>query len=102
MVGTIKFLPDGVQAIGRNGESEQSGLYEQHAYSVVGTVIQDGKYFVQLRNPWSTGEMGYVQTRHSDGSTSYSSHRNDSDKSGIFNIELNHLLSRISRINFSG
>ena len=101
-VGTIKFLPEGVQAIGRNGESEQSGLYEQHAYSVVGTVEQDGKYFVQLRNPWSTGEMGYVQTRHSDGSTSYSSHRNDSDKSGIFNIELNHLLSRISRINFSG
>lgn len=101
-VGTIKFLPEGVQAIGRNGESEHSGLYEQHAYSVVGTVEQDGKYFVQLRNPWSQGEMEYIRTLHSDGSTSYSSHRNDSDKSGIFNIELNHLLSRISRINFSG
>ena len=101
-VGTIKFLPPGVQASGRNGESEQSGLCESHAYSVVGTTEVDGKYFVQLRNPWATGEMGYVQTLHSDGSTSYSSRSIESDTKGVFNIELNHLLSRIDLLSFSG
>ena len=101
-VGTIKFLPPGVQASGRNGESEQSGLCESHAYSVVGTTEVDGKYFVQLRNPWATGEMGYVQTLHSDGSTSYSSSSIESNTKGVFNIELNHLLSRIDLLSFSG
>ena len=57
-IGTQDFLPKGVKASGLNGESVQGGLVECHAYSVVGTMEQDGHYFVRLRNPWARGEVG--------------------------------------------
>lgn len=104
-IGTQDFLPKGVKASGLNGESVQGGLVECHAYSVVGTMEQDGHYFVRLRNPWARGEVGYVRTTTPDGSVSYSSHRKhriSNENSGIFNLELNDFLSKIDRMDFNG
>lgn len=101
-LGTADFLPKGVKATGLNGESEQGGLVEKHAYSVVGVKEENGNYYVQLRNPWASGELGYQKTTYPDGSEQVSSHRVAAKTDGHFAMELNHFLSRIRRLDFNG
>lgn len=99
--GTRQFLPEGVKASGLNGESEQGGMVENHAYSLIGTSEKDGKFFVRVRNPWGSGEMGYKTIKNPDGTTSLVPHKISAKTSGIFDMELNHFLNTIEQIEFN-
>lgn len=98
VAATRQFLPEGTNAIGLNGETEQGGLSENHAYSVVDVMEKDGVRFVQLRNPWAHGELGYQKTTYSDGKETLTTHAMETNTGGHFYMEWNHFLSRIIRI----
>ena len=93
-IGTRQFLKDGLQATGKNGESEQGGIVERHAYSVIGVTERDGNRFVQLRNPWSSGEMQYQKITQPDGTVTYRSKSVDTEMKGQFYMELNDFISK--------
>lgn len=102
-IGVRKFLPKGVKATGKNGESEQNGLVEGHAYSVVGVMEKDGNRVVRLRNPWGHGVLRYTKVTRTNGTDLYTSKKVDTAVTeGIFEMELNDLLSRISAIHLNG
>lgn len=98
--GTRQYLPDGVNASGLNGESEQGGMVENHAYALIGTSLKDGKFFVRVRNPWAHGEMGY-KTVKKDGKATLVPHEISAKTSGIFDMELNHFLNMVGHIEFN-
>lgn len=100
-IGTRQFLPEGVQATGKNGEAEQNGITECHAYSVVGVTQKDGHRLIRLRNPWGSGEMAYRKITKPDGTTKYQSYRVESKTEGIFDMELNDFMSKIQNIDFN-
>ena len=99
--GTRHYLPEGIQASGLNGESEQGGMVEGHAYALIGTSEKDGKYFVRVRNPWGSGEMGYKTIKKPDGTTALVPHKISAKTSGIFDMELNHFLNMIAHLDFN-
>lgn len=101
-VGTRRFLPKGMKASGRNGESEQGGLVENHAYSIIGTKDMDGCHFVMLRNPWADGVLQYTKVTQPDGTVSYTSRKIYTDTRGIFYMELNDFLSKMAHMDFNG
>lgn len=102
-MATHQFLPEGFKATGRNGESEQNGLVENHAYSVVGVMEKDGHRFVQLRNPWAEGELRYTKITQPDGTVSYTSKSvREPGRSGMFYMELNDFLSKIRYLDYNG
>ena len=101
-IGTRQFLPEGVQATGKNGESEQNGIVECHAYSVVGVMEKDGHRLIRLRNPWGSGEMAYRKITKPDGAIKYQSYRVESKTEGIFDMEFNDFMSKVQHIDFNG
>ena len=101
-IGTKRFLPEGMKASGKNGESEQGGLVENHAYSVVGVMEKDGNRFVKLRNPWAEGVLQYTKVTQPDGSVSYTSRKISGDTRGMFYMELNDFLSKVSHLDING
>ena len=101
-IGTKRFLPEGMKASGKNGESEQGGLVENHAYSVVGVMEKDGNRFVNLRNPWAEGVLQYTKVTQPDGSVSYTSRKISGDTRGMFYMELNDFLSKVSHLDING
>ncbi|MDD6039084.1 MAG: C2 family cysteine protease [bacterium] len=98
VAATRQFLPEGTNAIGLNGETEQGGLSENHAYTVVDVMEKDGVRFVQLRNPWAHGELGYQKTTYADGKETLTTHAMETNTGGHFYMEWNHFLSRIAKI----
>ncbi|MBI3180560.1 MAG: hypothetical protein HYZ28_00200 [Myxococcales bacterium] len=67
-------------AAGTYGKDEaarytNSGVYANHAYSVLGTEVTDGKRYVLLRNPWGQSEPG-----------------NDGRNDGFFKLELSEFV----------
>jgi hypothetical protein len=58
-----------------NAKYTNSGLYADHAYSVWGTEVKDGKKYVQLRNPWGDSEPA-----------------NNGRDDGIFKMELSEFM----------
>lgn len=52
-----------------------SRIYASHAYSILGAKEEDGKQYVQLRNPWGSSEPGY-----------------DGKDDGVFWLEMNQFL----------
>ena len=58
-VGTVSF-PTGSKS-GLNGERMEGGMVGGHAYAIVGVKEMDGKKFIEMRNPWRTGDTGYVK-----------------------------------------
>lgn len=53
-----------------------TGVYANHAYSVLGAVEEDGKKYVMLRNPWGQSEGG-----------------NDGKNDGFFRLELSEFVN---------
>lgn len=100
-IGTRQFLPEGVQATGKNGETEQNGIVERHAYSVVGVMEKDGHRLIRLRNPWGSGEMAYRKITKPDGTIEYQSYRLESKTEGIFDMEFNDFMSKFHNIDFN-
>ncbi len=58
-----------------------SGIYANHAYSVLGVEEEGGKRFLQLRNPWAQGEPG-----------------NDGKNDGFFRLKLEDFVKYFSSL----
>lgn len=52
--------------IGLNGEGMGQGIVGQHAYSVLGVDVIDGKEMIKIRNPWGFGSMHYEAQEGTD------------------------------------
>ena len=112
-----QFQQKGVRATGKNGESERDGIVENHAYSVIGVTKKGKHLMVRLRNPWGTGELAYRKLTRADGTKQYQSYQIRAEKKataegkatgtykdqleGIFDMELNDFLSKVSNIVFT-
>ena len=107
-VGTQRFIPEEVQGHGLNGESQEGGLVQGHAYSVTGCEEIDGRKYVTLRNPWARFERTYVKVTETDGRVHYDVKENkqglfaQSDNSGTFHMELNDFMGCVDDIYFNG
>jgi hypothetical protein len=75
--GASKDQPMTAGTFGKDQASlyTNSGVYANHAYSVLGAVEEGGKKYVQIRNPWGQSEPGW------DG-------KND----GVFKLELERFM----------
>lgn len=112
-VGTVEF-PSGSNK-GLNGESMDDGLSGRHAYAVVGVKEMDGKKFVKLRNPWRTGETGYVKctkpgenavyekvfNMHGVLGIDYAGSLFRQKDQGTFYLELNDFVKHVNNIYFN-
>lgn len=112
-----QFQQKGARATGKNGESERDGIVENHAYSVIGVTKKGKHLMVRLRNPWGTGELAYRKLTRADGTKQYQSYQIRAEKKataegkatgtykdqleGIFDMELNDFLSKVSNIVFT-
>ena len=107
-VGTQRFIPEEVQGHGLNGESQEGGLVQGHAYSVVGCEQIDGRKYVTLRNPWARFERTYIKVTEKDGRVHYEVKENtqglfaQSDNSGTFRMELNDFMGSVDHIYING
>lgn len=107
-VGTQRFIPEEVQGHGLNGESQEGGLVQGHAYSVTGCEEIDGRKYITLRNPWARFERTYVKVTETDGRVHYDVKENkqglfaQSDNSGTFHMELNDFMGCVDDIYFNG
>lgn len=107
-VGTQRFIPEEVQGHGLNGESQEAGLVQGHAYSVVGCEVIDGRKYITLRNPWARFERNYVKVTEKDGRVHYDVTENtqglfaQSDNSGTFHMELNDFMGSVNHIYING
>lgn len=107
-VGTQRFIPEEVQGHGLNGESQEGGLVQGHAYSVTGCEEINGRKYITLRNPWARFERNYVKVTETDGRVHYEVTENkqglfaQSDNSGTFHMELNDFMGCVDDIYFNG
>lgn len=107
-VGTQRFIPEEVQGHGLNGESQEGGLVQGHAYSVTGCEEIDGRKYITLRNPWARFERNYVKVTETDGRVHYEVKENtqglfaQSDNSGTFHMELNDIMGSVDQIYING
>lgn len=107
-VGTQTLIPEEVQGHGLNGESQEGGLVQGHAYSVTGCEEIDGRKYVTLRNPWARFERNYVKVTETDGRVHYEVTENkqglfaQSDNSGTFHMELNDFMGSVDQIYING
>ena len=107
-VGTQTFIPEEVQGHGLNGESQEGGLVQGHAYSVTGCEEIDGRKYITLRNPWARFERNYVKVTETDGRVHYEVKENtqglfaQSDNSGTFHMELNDFMGSVNHIYING
>lgn len=99
-VETYKFKDSNKK--GLNGETIGEGMAGTHAYSVIGLKDMDGKKFVLLRNPWASGENGYIKITKPGEKPVFKNYMHESGRAkGSFFIELNDLLSKIDTICFN-
>ena len=63
---------------------------------------KDGNRFVNLRNPWAEGVLQYTKVTQPDGSVSYTSRKISGDTRGMFYMELNDFLSKVSHLDING
>lgn len=100
--GTKEYASTWFQKHGLNGENMKNGIVERHGYSVLGVKEMDGKRFVQIRNPWASTVLRYVQTTHKDGTVTHETKSEGGDSDGIFYMELNDFISKVMRIDING
>lgn len=106
-IGTQKFIPKEVQGRGLNGESQEGGLVQGHAYSVTGCEEIDGRKYITLRNPWANYERMYTKVTEKDGRVHYEvsshnkTHIGQSATSGTFHVELNDFMCSVDQIYFN-
>lgn len=99
-VETYRFK--GSNKKGLNGETIGEGMVGTHVYSVIGLKEMDGKKFVLLRNPWASGENGYIKVTKPGEKPVFKNYMHKSGRSkGSFFIEWNDLLSKIDTICFN-
>lgn len=93
--GSQRFIPQNVNASGRNQEAIREGIAEGHAYSIMGVKedIQKKAKFVVLRNPWASGELSYH--KREDGSIA-GEPLGGLSNDGVFLIELNDFMRRFA------
>lgn len=89
---------------GMNGENASKGVYEGHAYSVLGTKERDNKKFIVVRNPWGKSEIAYNKMKNGkyDMNKTELAKKNKDADGGIFLIELNDFITRFGNIAISG
>ena len=76
---------------GRNGEYFFEGMYDTHAFTVLGVKEIGDRLFVRARNPWGKDMVKYVEGEN--GTVKYD-HDDSYERNGVGLIEFNHLLSR--------
>lgn len=81
-VGAHRAMAAGTYGTVEAARYTNSGLYANHAYSVLGAGEENGQRYVVLRNPWGSGEVGF------DG-------RND----GVFRLPLERFVELFQVLN---
>ena len=76
---------------GLNREAYFEGIYDGHAYTVLGVEKLGDRLFIRARNPWGRDMVKYVE---GEGGAIKYDHETTYDKDGTGLIEFNHFLSR--------